>query len=263
MQVPAPSVPARSFLVSALLILLTGGVLAGTARAGSVNWKEVDEAHRKMQYDRERELLEPLRETMADQVAWLWRMARLDFDQSYQMSDRDDRKQPLLQRGLEFARKALARDEKSAEAHLYYAMIIGQISYYQGNEAKIRVSHEVKKHGLRAIELDPSCASAYHMMGRWHYELADLSWVERTLAETLYGKLPDASIAGAIRNFKAALKIEPENISHRLWLAKSLLENDQDAEARTVLETAVHLQPQDAAGLRDLEEARKLLERLR
>ncbi len=245
------------------IFLLAAWCPRATAQTpASPDWKAVDEAHRRMDYPRERALIEPWRDRLAAHVDWLWRMARLDFDEAYQLRDRDGRKQQLLRRGLEYARKALGTDEKCAKAHLYYAMIIGQIAYYEGNEAKIRVSYEVKKHGLRALELDPSSASAYHMMGRWHYELADLSWIERTLAETLYSKLPDASFPEAVRCFKEARRLEPDNVSHGLWLAKSLLANDQRHEARKALEAAVKIVPPDAAGRRDLEEARKLLARL-
>ncbi len=246
-----------------LVVLLAADSAASAAHDDQpVSWQAVDTAHEQLAFSRERGLLEQLRDTLSNNVQWLWRMARLEFDEAYQMEDKDSRKLPMLRKGLAFARDALKVDDRCAQAHLYYAMLIGQLSYYEGNEAKIRVSHEMKQHGLRAIALDPNSADAQHMMGRWHYELSDLSWVERTLAEALYGKLPDASVEEAIRYFQAARKLEPDNVTHGLWLAKSLLRVDRKEEARKVLEATVKLSPKDRAGREDLAEARKLYEKL-
>ncbi len=264
---PAPT-PGNRVVVPILLWLcllagLPGVGLPTVARGDDTGpWAAVDAAHRRFDFTTERRLLEAFKDRNQD-VQWLWRMARLDFDEAYQMEEGNARKRPLFREGLAFARKALAADDGCAEAHLYYAMIIGQLSTYEGNEAKIRVCREMKQHGLRAIALDPTSAYAHHMMGRWHYELADLSWIERTLAEALYGELPDASIEQAIQYFRTARKLEPGNVSHGLWLARSLLRAGRKEEARQVLEATVRLSPADAAGRKALAEARKLLNKLR
>ena len=78
-------------------------------------------------------------------------------------------------------------------------------------------------------------------MGRWHYNIADLAWYERTIASTIYATPPKGSFDEAIIYFKQAIDANPEDIRHYLWLAKSYYQKSMYKEAKMTLEKAMKL----------------------
>ncbi len=77
-------------------------------------------------------------------------------------------------------------------------------------EAALRVSNESADDALHSTgSAPPQDAEAFHMLGRWGYELSRLSWLERRAAAALYGELPEVSPA-AVRQWLAhAAKAPP------------------------------------------------------
>ena len=176
----------------------------------------------------------------ANDVEILWRMARSYFDIADQTSDIDIQKENV-DRALPYAKKALELDALSAKANHWYAVIIGKKGVLEGTKQKILNSYEVEKYGLKAIELDPSYDGTHHLMGRWHYNIADLAWYERTIASTIYATPPEGSFDEAIIYFKQAIDANPEDIRHYLWLAKSYYQKSMYKEAKMTLEKAMKL----------------------
>jgi tetratricopeptide (TPR) repeat protein len=97
----------------------------------------------------------------------------------------------------------------------------------------------VKEHTVKAIELDPENDSNYHVMGRWHFALADLSWFERKIASIIYATPPAASFEKAVEFFSKAHDIKPDDIRHLLWLGKSYEKMDKKDQARKILKKAL------------------------
>ena len=78
-------------------------------------------------------------------------------------------------------------------------------------------------------------------MGRWHYALSDLSWLERTFASIIYATPPEASFEEAEDYFMEAARMAPEDIRHYLWLGKTRIELNNNQGARSSLKTALEL----------------------
>jgi len=150
----------------------------------------------------------------------------------------------------------VAADDQSAKAHSYYAITIGQAAQVEGIDASIKASYEVKNHTLKAIALDPSDPTNYHIMGRWHHTLAGLSWAKRALASMIYSAPPEASFEESADFFRKAMALQPEAVRHYLWLARALMALGRSDEARQILEKGVTLPPRDAYERRELEEAK-------
>ncbi|NOZ07484.1 MAG: tetratricopeptide repeat protein [FCB group bacterium] len=241
-----------------LLALLLSGLLFSATAA---ELAEIDSLESLGAYQVELTQLNRLVQNDPGNVEILWRLAQAHFEIADQTDDADiDRAQ--LYPGLEAARSALRADSTSARANHWYAVLMGQVGMLEGTRQKIINSYDVRKYALRAIQLDPAYDGTYHVMGRWHYELGSLNWFEKKIAELVYTKLPEGSYAEAEVFFRKAIQAKPDEIRHYVWLAKTLIEENKESEARLTLQDALALNAATDSDRRLQQEARELLEDL-
>jgi Tfp pilus assembly protein PilF len=125
------------------------------------------------------------------------------------------------------ARKALAcalrsvqADPKSPKSHVCVAVCLAKNFPYSDNQTRVDYSRQIKAEAEKAIALDPKFDLSYHMLGRWHCEVANMNLFMRAMVKIAYGGLPKASHELAIQNFKKAIELSPDRIIHHLQLAK-------------------------------------------
>ena len=134
------------------------------------------------------------------------------------------KKQQMIFDAVEFGEKALEMDEFSSEGHKWYAIVIGSRGEYLGIKEKILDGYEFKKHIDRAAELAPQDHTIRHLLGRFCYEVAELSWWERKMAATLFADPPEATMDEAKDHFMAAEDLKPDGWKeNRQFLAKSFI----------------------------------------
>ena len=202
-----------------LTIFMAGFTFISLLTAQSGTWEQIDRFYEDKEFDASYDLLAPLAADHASTAPYLWRMSRHHFGLS-DNSSMDEFISDNLYKGFEYAQQAVAADSNSAGARGYYGIIIGRIGLIEGTRQKIINSYEVRSHTLAAIKLDSENDAWQHVMGRWHYALADLSWLERTVASLIYAKPPQASFDMAVEFFLAAANSAPDEIRHLLWLGK-------------------------------------------
>lgn len=59
------------------------------------------------------------------------------------------------------------------------------------------------------MELNPNDATSIYMLGQYCYNIADMSWVQRKVASTLFAAPPEASFEEALEYFRKAEEAEP------------------------------------------------------
>jgi len=191
----------------------------------------------------------------------IWRLARAHFDFSDNTNDEAVISEHIYA-GFEYARRALEKDNNSAKAHKWYGILIGRVGEIEGTEQKIKNSYKVSEHTLKAIDLDPEDDGNYHVMGRWHFTLADLNWFERTIAKFVYATPPEATFEEARDYFQKAIDKAPDEIRHHLWLGKTLVELGEKSGAKTVLNKALTLNAKSDSDRLLQQEAREVLDDL-
>jgi tetratricopeptide (TPR) repeat protein len=204
------------------------------------------------------ELLKQAEELEANNFEVIWRLARVHFDFSDNSEDETVISDNFY-KGLDYAKKALELDDSRAEAHKWYGILIGKVGELEGTKQKILNSYEVKDHTLKAIELDPEDDGNFHVMGRWHYTLADLSWFERKIAGLIYAKPPEASFAEAAEYFKKAITLEPSDIRNHLWLGKTYEELDNEEAAKNEYNAALAITAENDSDRKLQKDAKELL----
>ncbi len=128
-------------------------------------------------------------------------------------------KETLAAQALACGRQAAADDPQSAIAHVCLSVCYAKNFPYSDIHTRVKYSRQIKAEAEEAAALDPKFDLAYHMLGRWNCEVANMNLLSRGLVRIVYGGLPKASNELAIQNFKKAIELAPNRIIHHLQLA--------------------------------------------
>lgn len=165
------------------------------------------------------------RQEYANNADYLWRMAKVTHLCGITAQKNGDlsRKKELAFEAFGYARDALAADEKNPEVHKWYAITIGSLSEFVGVQQKIQNGYEFKEHVDTAVKLKPSDPTLHHMLGRWCFEVATLTWIERKLASTLYSAPPQSTMQESRAHLFAADKLKSNWKENMLFIAKTYI----------------------------------------
>lgn len=92
------------------------------------------------------------------------------------------------------------------------AVLVGLRSEFLPVKEKLLDSQLFKKHVEEALKITPDDSALHHLLGRFAYEFANLTWIEKTVASTLFGEVPNYSYQDALNLF-----LEAERLSNREW----------------------------------------------
>jgi tetratricopeptide (TPR) repeat protein len=191
-----------------------------------------------------------------------WKLCRALIDVGENSPDKSERKRHY-EDAVATARHAVALAPDSADGYVFLSIALGRLALESGGRDKLKLAHEIRENAEKALALDPQNDLAWHVLGRWHYQLVSLSWIERNLAKLLLGGLPkDASIDRAIECFENAVRIRPEVVAHRVELGKCYLKNGDKTKAREAFRQALSLPVNDSDDPQYQAEARQLLDKL-
>ena len=172
-------------------------------------------------------------------------------------------KKRLATEALAYARRAYDLAPKNPVNVLSLAICYGKIAIYADTRTKIEYSRLVKEYADQALALDPAYDYAYHILGRWHYEVATLGFAARWIVKLVYGGLPNASTAEAVRCLRRACELSPDLPAHRIELGIALIADGQRDLARQTLEAALALPPREKHDAESRQRAREALAHLR
>jgi tetratricopeptide (TPR) repeat protein len=192
----------------------------------------------------------------------LWKSGRTLIDLGG-LEQRGNSQKDNYNKALKYAERAIRVNSAGAEGHVMRANALDRVALYEGGRTKMRLAKEVRVEALRAIDLNPLLDEAYGLLGRWNFELAKMSFLQRTITKTVLGGMPkDVSFENAARYFQLAIQTNPDRLAHRLGYALTLLRLDRKDGAREELQKVLDLPARDLSDPDRKEEARKLLERL-
>jgi tetratricopeptide (TPR) repeat protein len=156
----------------------------------------------------------------------------------HMMSDTSSKKEKLRlgNISLEFASRAATLAPNNAEAQLSPAISYGKMLPSMGNKDQITASPRIKAAVDRALQLDPTNDTAWHILGRWNRVLANISVVKRMFAKTFYGDLPVTTNEAAEKCLLKAIAINPNRLMHYIELGRIYTEMGRKEEARKYLE---------------------------
>ncbi|KAM8739198.1 regulator of microtubule dynamics protein 2 isoform 1-T3 [Acanthopagrus schlegelii] len=220
--------------------------------------ERIDRLHQGSESDK-RESLNVLleqREEFGQNSTFLWRLTRAYCD-VHDISSTLEEKKTHAATGKKVGEEAVSLNPTCAESHQWYAIMCGIMAEYETVQNKIKNGYIFKDHLDKAIELKPQDPMSYYLLGRWCYAVAQLSWIERKVAATLFGEPPSATVEDALKNFLKVEEIQPGYSKlNYVFLAKCYKDLGQSQKARRMCESACSM---NVVSKED-EEARKELD---
>ena len=137
---------------------------------------------------------------------------------------------------LAFARQAILLHPQSDEANLAMSIAMGRIALTKSGKEKISSVKDIKIYAEKAIAINNSNYKAWHVIGKWYYEVSNLNFFEKTAVKMFYGGLPDASFAQAIMAFEKARSLSKNFCLNHLELARSYHKNNENSKAKIILQ---------------------------
>jgi tetratricopeptide (TPR) repeat protein len=164
-------------------------------------------------------------------------LVRISREYRHLMSDatQPQEKLDLGSTAVDYAKRAVSLQPDDPDAQLAVAISYGKLQPLEGNREKIEASRIIKVAAEKAVKLDPSSDLGWHVLGRWHLALADVSAFQRAMAQIAYGKLPDSTYEEAAQCFEKAIELNPNRLMHYIELGCVYAHMRRNDDARTFI----------------------------
>lgn len=192
-------IPCTFFTLAAAL--LPAHLIAQTAESKALELK-ADSLYSAFEEKEALKLYEQILEERPDNYKALWRSSFL-YARIGNRLEGEDRKEQYFRKARDLAERALEVGSTDAWSHFTMAVAMGRIALISGARDRVAASRAIKQHVERALAIDSTHAGAWHVLGLWNYNVANLNFIERTAANTLFGGIP-----GNASNRKAAEAVE-------------------------------------------------------
>ncbi|XP_010594175.1 regulator of microtubule dynamics protein 2 [Loxodonta africana] len=204
------------------------------------------------------ELLCDHKEKFKDEVEFIWRLARA-YGDMYELSANTQEKKHYANIGKTLGERAITVAPTNGYCHLWFAVLCGYVSEFEGLQNKINYGHRFKEHLDKAIQFLPEEPFLYYLKGRYCYTVSKLTWIEKKMAATLFGKIPSSSVGEALHNFLKTEELCPGySKSNYMYLAKCYLDLRQNHDTLKFCNLALSL----SSVTKEDKEAQKELERM-
>ena len=134
-----------------------------------------------------------------------------------------------------YAQTALKIDPENAEASCSMAIALGRSTMSKSGKEKIANAKDIRKYVDISIKSNPNYFLAWHVLGRWHYEISSLNFFERSAVKLFFGGLPPSSFKESVAAFERSEALTPGFILNYYELAKAYQRNGQIDKAISTL----------------------------
>lgn len=245
--------------LAATLLGLTGVVCAQTApdliQQGNVYYDKLQPAEA-LKYYLPAEKLEPRNADL---------LVRISRQYRHLLSEAGSKGEKLRLGGLalEYAKRAVALAPDDSEAHLAVGITLGKLLPMQGNRERMENSRLVKSSAETAIRLDPRNDLAWHILGRWHLLMSEVSGLKRSLAKMIYGEIPASSYEEAAKSFEKAIQLNGSRLMHHVELGRTYFQMGRTDDAKRSLTKGLAMRNTEKDDPETKEKGRELLGKLK
>ncbi|TXT27821.1 MAG: hypothetical protein FD136_2077 [Chitinophagaceae bacterium] len=167
----------------------------------------------------------------------LWNISFLYSKIGFRLNE-ENKQNEYFNLAKEFAELSLKANPENDECNYVMAVAMGRIAEIAPVTERVSAARDIKKYGEKTLEINPNHALANHLLGKWHYRAANLSWPEQIAADLFFGGLGEASNELSVNYFKKAIQIDPNDVLFYLDLAIEYEEIDEDTKAIEILNKA-------------------------
>ncbi|WP_205504562.1 hypothetical protein [Rufibacter psychrotolerans] len=139
-----------------------------------------------------------------------------------------------------FAQKARAVDSLSAEPNYVMALSLSNLGQIASLKDRMVQLNQIKYFLDNALAQDARHAGAWHLLGRWAYKVANLTFAEKSANRLLtHLPLPTSTNQQAIQAITKAIELDPGNLLYYYDLARVQRESDLKSECVETLQRAL------------------------
>jgi len=149
----------------------------------------------------------------------------------------------LINEGISALDKCIATKQEDGQCYSWRAVLGSKWGDMHSTKEKIKNSYLVKEYAERAAELIPNDGTAQHVAGAFHYHVANLSWLERNIAATLFHTPPTATFEDAAKHLEKAHTATPNFIRNALMLGDCYGQMGKSEESKKWYETCTKMTP--------------------
>lgn len=158
-----------------------------------------------------------------------------------------------------YAKTALKLYPGSEQANVAIAIAIGRTILKKSGKEKVAIIKEIKQYADIALKINPLNYKAWYIIGKWNYEIYNLSALERAWAKIFYGGVPDASLKSSIFAYEKSRSINPGFALNYVELARAYHKNGDTEKAIALLKKVLPLPIQTEDDPRIKKDAQNLL----
>lgn len=215
--------------------------LFSSAQDLTVLLKEADNLERQIKEPEALEKYKLVLEQDPSNIKALIKAAELNASIGGRQMDKNA-KRLYLETALSFAKKAYQVDPNNADANFVMGMASGKMTDIETENKKIvAFVKDAKLYNEKAIAINPKHAKATYSIGKWHYEMVNLSGIKKIAVKLFYGGLPNGDLDSAITYFEKSKSLDPYFVLNYLDLAKAYRDNHRPSQAIDVLNKLVKL----------------------
>lgn len=144
----------------------------------------------------------------------------------------DAEKEQYFRAALKAANRSIGLEPLNGNGYTWRAAAFGNIAMYEGGASRVKLCNSIKADALKAIQLNPNDDIAYSILGSLYREIGNISWVEKKLAMTFIGKIPDGGYVESEKSFNKAIAINPQLMRH--WYELGLLYTYWDKDEKAI-----------------------------
>jgi len=158
------------------------------------------------------------------------------------------------------AKRCLEVDDKHFASHKWMAIMLSSLGDFVSTKEKIGNAYKIRDHIIKAMELKPNDPTTVHLYGRWCFGVANISWIERTMASTLFATPPTSSYDEALKYFLEAADIQPHYIRNAIFIGDCYTNLKQADKAQEWYKKASQMEARVDVDKNLIEEAKKKTE---
>ena len=195
-----------------------------------------DGAFQRMEYDSALRSYDSVVSVDPRDAGALWRLARVDV--CIGDTIQGDGQVAYYRTAEENARKCIAIDSTISEGHSWLAAALGNLAMHEGSKKKVELCQTIKTELDQALRLDSTNDLAYSILGSFYRALGNISWLERTLANILYGSIPSGGYEDGEVALKKAIVLAPQIMRYHFELGRLYKDWGKPDEALTEFKIA-------------------------
>jgi tetratricopeptide (TPR) repeat protein len=192
----------------------------------------------------------------------LLRMSRLYNDLGRLALQTSDLSESYYRKAIGFAEQLHRYHPDRAESYFMLALCHGSLVPFKTLREKLELGRDVEHNARKALTIDSTFSMAYVVLGIFYRSVSRLGWMEKLIANTIFGKNLYGTLEDSESMLKKALHFDPANSFAYFELASTYRAMGREEAAVEALRKVLALEPKSLREHQQLEVARRRLDQI-